>query len=474
MNAGDINVKIKGDNSDLAHALHDGLLKMRQAKREAKQINLGKELFGGLSTGNVLSKGLGLLGVGGGIFATLASIKGATSGARDLEELSVKLNETIENIAKVKGVAKATRSDVNDLGLSFLRLERTLGEPGSEKAAEALEHLGLSASDLTRMTLPEKMIALNEAFQRARSEGTGVADIGALIGKGFQNLLPVLTMSTDKLKELLNTKPDGAMLTHLAELDKRIDSLFNRIAKAGKIAFGALGLGLEAALYGGADILTFGAFGLGKKWSDNQKKEKSDHLAENKKIAADKQHAADAMEAEAQARAAAAEQEAAEKKAEALQKAGEKLWQDRHEMLPDDAKMQEDIDNLQSIFNFMKSINQEASEEGVMKWAESLRLAGDLDGLENALNIIEQMKKAKGELEHMEKAQHQRQAHVGGETLGALNVLTGHQDSLVVDEAKRTNQLLDLINRGIEQINGKDKSSGVGFKASSNFFDLSK
>lgn len=470
MNAGDINVKIKGDNSDLAQALHDGLLKMQQAKREAKRINLGKELFGELAGGltgkSLLTKGIGLLGLGGGIYGTLAALKSATSGARDLQELSTKLNETIEDVAKLKPVAKATRTEVEDLALSFLRLEKTLGDPSEKKVATALEHLGFTVSDLTRMTLPEKMLALNEAFHKARAEGTGVADFAALIGKGYQNLIPTMAMATDELRKLMDVKPNGEMLNHMAELDKRIDAVMNRMSKAGKIFLGGIAMGLEEGGYMLMDLFTLGSHNYTGKYRKALKDEEAKRKEDDERKKQDKETAA-----ETQKELAAAEEKAKHDKD--LAEASEKFKRSRHELLPDDNKMQEDIDELNAIFEKMQSINQEASEQGVLKWAESLQLAGDVEGLDEALRIMERMKRAKTELEHLEKAQHERQAYAPSAEASALNILTGRQDSLIVDETKRQTQLLDMIARGIDTLNGKHGAPSASPGARPNYFDLS-
>ncbi|MFK5283524.1 hypothetical protein ACI3PL_28515, partial [Lacticaseibacillus paracasei] len=81
-----------------------------------------------------------------------------------ISDLTLKLNESADALQKVDYAAKlAGAGGVDQVGDSMIKLERALGDVENVKAAEALEHLGLTAEALASMSLDQKILALSDA-----------------------------------------------------------------------------------------------------------------------------------------------------------------------------------------------------------------------------------------------------------------------------------------------------------------------
>ena len=174
---------------------------VKRFHEENKRVSRSNASAGGRGTGagfmgsmamGLGGQALGVLGIAGGITGVTTAIKESLSMADDLSDLALKLNDSAEALQRVDFAGKqAAGVGVSQIGDSMIRLERALGDVENAKAAEALERLGLSASDLVAMPLDEKILAFSDAFQQARETGTGVADIQALLGRSAGDLIPL-------------------------------------------------------------------------------------------------------------------------------------------------------------------------------------------------------------------------------------------------------------------------------------------
>lgn len=191
-------------------------------KTESRFKRLSGELknsFGGL---------LPTLGVAG----ALGGIKSFTNSMDDLLDTSLRLGESAEMIQKVEYASKLLASvDAEGLTSDFLRLEKSLGDVGNEKATQALANLGLTAEGLMRMPLDKKMLALAEAFTNARATGTGYNDIVSLIGKSAGDLIPLLVAGKDAIEGLFaeaHIIPDEEV-QRMADINDKLDGFFMRL-----------------------------------------------------------------------------------------------------------------------------------------------------------------------------------------------------------------------------------------------------
>lgn len=205
-------------------------------------------IMGGLGSGAAgLGKDLiGMAGFGSASAALVtfgATVKGSMSWADDLSDLALKLNESAEVLQRVDFAGSLSGIGVEEIASSFIKLERALGDVGNEKAATALANLGLSAERLAAMSLDEKILALSDAFQKARATGTGVADIQALLGKSSAELIPLLEQGSEAIRNLFEEAPVLAEAT-VQEM-ARVNDEFDKLIMKAK-SFTAEGVGMVA------------------------------------------------------------------------------------------------------------------------------------------------------------------------------------------------------------------------------------
>lgn len=206
-------------------------------------------IMGGLGSGAAgLGRDLvGMAGLGSASAALVTlgtTVKSSLSWADDLSDLTLKLNESAESLQKVNFAANlAGAGGVEEIANSFIKLERALGDVENEKAAKALANLGLTAGQLAAMSLDEKILALSDAFQKARASGTGVADIQALLGKSSAELIPLLEQGSEALRNLFEEAPVLAEST-VQEM-ARINDEFDKLILKAK-SFTAEGVGMVA------------------------------------------------------------------------------------------------------------------------------------------------------------------------------------------------------------------------------------
>jgi hypothetical protein len=286
-------------------------------------------------TGGMTGMGTGLLGaagLGGGVAGMAMTIKSTLDAAGDLGDLAAKLQDSTEALQRVDFAAKLSgMSGVEEMGNAMIKLERALGDVENTKAREALENLGLSVQELAGMSLDQKILALSDAFAKARAEGTGVADIQALMGKSASELIPLLEQGGDALRGMFEDAPVMAEETvqQLARMGDEIDKfLINS-----KIGFGSL-LGAWAGaneFAAGFIANMMGGSSMGDAWNEalaqQADKEFEDQLNASEREEKRKQTAKAQQDAADRAAAAAAEKA----EADAADKAEEDILKRRQE-----------------------------------------------------------------------------------------------------------------------------------------------
>ena len=215
---------------------------------QSSRVSGGGGGVGGLMGGALAGVGtdvLGALGLAGGITGIAVAVKGALAQADDLADLSLALNESAEALQRVDFAGQQAASiGIDQVAKSMLRLERSLSDPENKNAAEALENLGLSGARLAEMSIDEKVVALADAFQKAREDGTGLKDIQDLLGRTAGDLVPLFEQGGDALRGMFERAPVMAEETvqQMARVNDQIDEM---IAKGKTFATGIVGKTIE-------------------------------------------------------------------------------------------------------------------------------------------------------------------------------------------------------------------------------------
>lgn len=260
---------------------------------------------------------------------SLAGLKAVIDDFDRLNDLAVQLDTNVESLQRLGAMAKLSGSDVETLVKGVSKLTRSLADTeGSEKTAEALRALGVSASQLRTMSLEEQVLALSDAFINARAHGEGFAEVFDLMGHNGAELIPLLVQGREELQALADTPVlSQEQVQRLADFNDQLDAGVLKL-KAWT-ADALLGLSDVAAVTGAA---LFGGF-------EGDFSERFDTAA--RALAQSKIEAEEAADAQEKQRQAAREAADWTKKIAAAQKAAaESIEKGRKELEEQEKRMQ--------------------------------------------------------------------------------------------------------------------------------------
>lgn len=396
----DATVRFGYDGRELDAGLRD------QEKKLSNHSKKTESIFSrmGSSLGSNIASLLPAIGVG----ATVAGFKAITGGMDDLLDTSLRLNESAEMIQKVEYASKLLASvDADGLTKSFLRLEKSLSDVENPAANEALKSFGITAEQLTRLPLDEKIFALSDAFKAARASGTGFKDISDLIGKSAGDLIPMLVQTRETIQGLYdNAKiiPDSEV-QRLADLNDELDAFGSRVKGVATEASAAVVSNVQSVWKTMQDLL--GGKSLKQSVDDDriQKQESMDKREEARRDREKKRASA----AEAIAKMQAANEEKAAAKAKEKQAAAAKELETRRhnvKLLRDEFEMnslmlqgREREAKLVEERHFMTKRSGELSSAGYGP-SEAIAQAAD-----EWKNLLQQQRRAEADKQKAQKAE---------------------------------------------------------------------
>lgn len=423
---------------------------MKAMSAAAKKESIGANLFGGISSQ------IGALVSGG---AGLAALKGMLNELDDLADLSVKLGETPETLQRVGVAAQLSGSSVESLSAAMLKLERGLGDVENSKARDALARYGVDAGKLIAMPLDEKILVISEAFQRARDEGHGLADIQAMLGRGSTDLIPLLSMTGDELRAMFEGVDvlGNEAVMQMAELNDQVDLIAKNTGtwlKQGLVDFNAF---IEAAVAAGMELAGVENAMAALRAIEDERKDataaKMDELAETRKARGDAiadpfTEYDEKKDTEAQRR----------KRIGDLQR---EIESNRISMLPDDEQIAALGTKLEGVF---KKLRDTADPFAMLKGGvkELMGLVGamtaDNPAYEDALKLVKEAQDVQQQISGLrekgaEKTDSVKTAALPGSVAAAINSIFGRSaNELIVDETKRQTQVLERIDKGIQKL----------------------
>lgn len=217
---------------DIAH-YQASLAKARgEAVRFKERLKKDSAGMGGAMFGR-----LGNLLPAASVATAVVGLKSMLSSADDLADAAERLNEMPETLQRVGRVAEITSGvGIDGLVGNFLKLEKALGDVDNKGAAEALERYGVTASQLVAMPLDQKVLALSDAFTKARSEGTGFNDLTQLVGRSAGDLIPMLQLGREAISRMY---ADSSVMANeavfaMAAMNDEIDTMIANSATAVK------------------------------------------------------------------------------------------------------------------------------------------------------------------------------------------------------------------------------------------------
>jgi len=441
---------------------------MKGTKAAAKEVKLGDELFGKLKDfAAPLAAG-----------ASLAGIKSMMNEMDDLADLASKLGESPEVLQKVGQAAERLASvDINGVATGMLKLERALGDVENTAGRDALAHYGLSAEQLMSLPLDEKILALSGAFQKARDEGTGLADLQDLMGRSAADLIPLFEASSEEIRGYFQSTAVVAdeAVYQIAALNDEFDHFIENMktkAKGGVIfakeLVEALGAGIMSTFGDDSGITQLvNARVRAMEEAENKlaqqesrRRTRAKAMQSNLDGVAEKSAAADEEKAAKEAERVAKEEEARQSRIATMQ---DDLEKERISLLPPD----EQIDALEARLKKAMDAAAEAFGAPMLSDMEALKAAaagldGSFGGDEDFLKLVMEATKAQKELEAAksktlekdpEPEKQLRQARTPGAVAAGLNLLFGRSaNELIVDEARQQTQQQKETNRLLTRI----------------------
>ena len=120
-------------------------------------------------------------------------------------KLSKRLEETPETLQRIGLAAELAGADLETVVKGAQKFVRSVVEAaeGSKIYKRAMDVLGLSATNLLELPLEDQLIALSDAYVKSGKGGAELAAIQDLLGKQGAELIPLLRMGPEKLKEIM-------------------------------------------------------------------------------------------------------------------------------------------------------------------------------------------------------------------------------------------------------------------------------
>lgn len=216
----DLNAKIANFETELKRAT--GTLDRFGRRGNAVSAGL-KSAFAGLAAG---------LSVG----ALAAFAKSSIDSADALNDMSQRLGVSVKDLASFQLAAEQSGTSLEGVGAGIARLTRSIGEAegGNEKIAKTLKDLGVSARDPK-----EAFFQLADAVQRIDDPATRAALLTQVLGKSYQDLIPLLSQGSEELRKSAAESENFA--TAMARLAPNADKLNDQLALLKINAAGAAG-----------------------------------------------------------------------------------------------------------------------------------------------------------------------------------------------------------------------------------------
>jgi hypothetical protein len=143
----------------------------------------------------------GLLAVG----KALTYVNDEANRLADIADGAKKTGLGVEQYQTLSHIAKMTGTDIGTLGKAALKLDlnlKDIAEGGGEKAALALDELGLSTKQLDGKSATEKLALISDAMLGIDDEGRRAILAFELLGKSGTELGPLLAEGSDAINEL--------------------------------------------------------------------------------------------------------------------------------------------------------------------------------------------------------------------------------------------------------------------------------
>lgn len=182
--------------------------------------------------GDTVKNLLGAIGVGLSAGAFAAFVKSQIDAADALNDLSKRLNVTVEELAGYKFVASQTGTSVEALATGFRKLQISLVDANTNRElAETFRILGVTAKEPT-----QAMLQLADGFKALGDRPERVAAAFRVLGKSGTELIPALAGGSEELQKMLDRGKQLSGVT--TEAARQADEFNDQLAELKTVAGG--------------------------------------------------------------------------------------------------------------------------------------------------------------------------------------------------------------------------------------------
>lgn len=144
-------------------------------------------------------------------YLSIAQAKAAVTTTQELAATSANLSRNLglstKQASRWASVAKTRDISTRQLSTSFSTLTQRItdAKAGSEESIKAFKALGISQADLKRDggDFNRQLLTVSDALESVKGGAERQAAATDLLGRGYQNLIPIMGQGSDKLREQL-------------------------------------------------------------------------------------------------------------------------------------------------------------------------------------------------------------------------------------------------------------------------------
>lgn len=190
-------------------------------------------------------KAAGALGAAIGVHALYESAKGGIELADRLDDLSKRFDISATKLQMLGNVAGQEGAGLEEVAQSLKFLGKNAQDAASGGSTELLDiftNLGLTIDDLKTLKADEIFLRIADSFNKGKYAGQELVILSKLLGRGFEQLAPLIRMSREELEKVGQSKGTFASDEDIKQLAQVADFM-GKIANLRQIIGGEITLG---------------------------------------------------------------------------------------------------------------------------------------------------------------------------------------------------------------------------------------
>lgn len=226
--AGKAFVEIGADNSKLLKVLNKSSDRMKAFAANAAKI------------------GGSLIAAGTSITAPLTAAVFSFSEAGDkLDKMSIRTGASVESLSALGFAAEQSGTSIDALGSGLFRMRRRIANAttGAGPAKRALDALGLSADELSKLDSDQQLLKVADSLAKVEDDSLAAQYAFEILGDGGKALLPLLQSGSDGINAMMLEAKELGLVVSQSQSKAGADFMdaWNRIKRSSKASIFLLG-----------------------------------------------------------------------------------------------------------------------------------------------------------------------------------------------------------------------------------------